>query len=170
LIQEMDMNLVSKPMTTRLGRRGMLTLRASAGDRIDCLDGSVWITQEGDPRDIVLGASQSFTLDRAGTTIVEALREGVVALRPAVPPALTIAADPESRASRAGRRPLSFAVPALAATAAWLFIALGLPVGELQQAPRPSLPAVELAHAGQAWPQPPVHDKAAPPAKPVPAY
>ena len=41
----------------------------------------MWITQDGDLRDVVLDAGQAFTLDRAGTAIVHALTEAAVALR-----------------------------------------------------------------------------------------
>jgi hypothetical protein len=75
------MNLVSKPATTRLAYREMLKLRGRAGDRVDCLDGCVWITQEGDRRDILLDAGQGFMLDRAGTAIVYALRDAGVEVR-----------------------------------------------------------------------------------------
>jgi hypothetical protein len=69
------------PADSRLAYRGILKLRGRAGDRVDCLDGRVWITQDGDLRDVVLDAGQVFTLDRAGTAIVYALTEAAVALR-----------------------------------------------------------------------------------------
>lgn len=69
------MSMASARTSTRT-HRGMLKLSDRIGDRVDCLDGSVWITQEGDPRDVVLDAGQSFTLDRGGTVIVCALSHG----------------------------------------------------------------------------------------------
>lgn len=80
------MNLVSHPAPTRLAHRKVLDLRDRTGDRVECLDGSVWITQDGDPRDVVLDAGESFTLDRPGTALVYALEDArVVVQRPAAP-------------------------------------------------------------------------------------
>lgn len=87
------MNLVSNVATTRLAHRGILALRDRVGDRIDCRGGSVWITQEGDPRDLVLDAGESVTLDRAGTAIVEALTDAAVAVQRAAPSALHTGTD-----------------------------------------------------------------------------
>ena len=42
--------------------------------------GSLWITQEGDVRDILLQAGQSFRLDRDGTALVKCWDDAVVAL------------------------------------------------------------------------------------------
>jgi len=42
--------------------------------------GSLWITQEGDRRDILLRAGQSFRLDRDGTAIARCWADAVVAL------------------------------------------------------------------------------------------
>jgi DUF2917 family protein len=42
--------------------------------RVVCLRGQVWITQDDDPRDIVLGPGDDFTLDRRGLALATALR------------------------------------------------------------------------------------------------
>lgn len=60
---------------TRLARRGLISLRDRVGEQIECLEGSLWITQEGDVRDVVLEAGNTFTLDRQGTAIVYALAD-----------------------------------------------------------------------------------------------
>ena len=41
--------------------------------RIECLGGTLWITQDGDRRDIVLQAGDSFTFDRPGDALISAL-------------------------------------------------------------------------------------------------
>ena len=87
------MNLVSKPATTRLAHRRILNLHDRRGDRVECLDGSVWITQDGDPRDVVLDAGESFTLDRPGTALVYALADARVAVQRPAAPASHLGAD-----------------------------------------------------------------------------
>jgi hypothetical protein len=44
-----------------------------SGEVISCLNGRLWITQEGDLRDYVLEPGQEFWVTRAGTMIVQAL-------------------------------------------------------------------------------------------------
>jgi hypothetical protein len=50
-----------------------LKLEGARGARIATFSGSVWITQDGDSRDIVLGPRESFVLDSSGPSIVQAL-------------------------------------------------------------------------------------------------
>lgn len=40
---------------------------------VTCRAGTLWITQDGDPRDIVLEAGQCFTTEKARATVVYAL-------------------------------------------------------------------------------------------------
>ncbi|MCR5881681.1 DUF2917 domain-containing protein [Rhizobacter sp. J219] len=71
---------ISTPIT-RLQRRQTFQLRARRGERIECQSGELWITQDGDPRDIVLGPRECFTLDRAGTAVVSALKDAAFVYR-----------------------------------------------------------------------------------------
>lgn len=43
------------------------------GDVISCVDGSLWITQEGDLKDYVLEAGKDFWVTKPGTVVVQAL-------------------------------------------------------------------------------------------------
>ncbi len=64
------------------------TLRDAQGTRIECLSGSLWITQEHDTRDFVLGPGEDLRLDRAGATLVHAFEPSLVLVlesRPAAP-------------------------------------------------------------------------------------
>ena len=63
-----------------LGAGQLLSLDDAVGVRIASQGGSVWITQDGDPRDIVLRAGESFELDRATAVIVQAIDAAVVTI------------------------------------------------------------------------------------------
>lgn len=52
-----------------LKRDGLLRIRAIADRKIVCVRGTVWLTQEGDRRDIVLVPGATFVLDRAGIAL-----------------------------------------------------------------------------------------------------
>ncbi|HSV21391.1 MAG TPA: DUF2917 domain-containing protein [Xanthobacteraceae bacterium] len=54
----------------RLNTGELLDINDGEGFVIKCLDGAVWITQSNDPRDIVLGAAESFMLDKPGLALV----------------------------------------------------------------------------------------------------
>jgi hypothetical protein len=73
------MRAFSRPGITSLPRNVSLGLQRHTGDRIECVSGAVWVTQDGDLRDIVLEAGQSFRLDRTGRALVSALADaGIV--------------------------------------------------------------------------------------------
>jgi len=46
-----------------------------SGERISCLNGMVWITQSGNPEDIIVCAGESFTITQNGTILIEGLVE-----------------------------------------------------------------------------------------------
>lgn len=48
----------------------VLRLRVAVGRHIGVVRGVAWVTQDGDPRDIVLGAGESFRFDRKGLGLV----------------------------------------------------------------------------------------------------
>ena len=58
--------------TLRLRAGRTLRLPDAAATRIRCCAGTVWITQENDPRDIFLAPGDCFTLDRPGVALVRA--------------------------------------------------------------------------------------------------
>lgn len=74
------------PASNTLRHGAWVALRGQAGRRVECLAGSVWITQDRDRRDIVLAAGQGFTLDRPGMAVVSALSDARYALRDAPVP------------------------------------------------------------------------------------
>jgi len=56
-----------------LTARGIHRIEDGAGTLIECLSGVLWITQNGDQRDITLEGGQRFWLDRDGLAIVYGL-------------------------------------------------------------------------------------------------
>ncbi len=70
----------------RLAGRKLVRLHDASGSTVRAIDGSVWITQEGDRRDIVLGPGESFTVDRHGAALVWPFDDAVVLVsRPSAP-------------------------------------------------------------------------------------
>ena len=72
-----------------LAKGQFLNLSEAEGGRIVNEGGIVWITQDGDPRDIVLSKGESFVFDRGSRTIVQAFEPAVVTI-----------ADPTARPRR----------------------------------------------------------------------
>ena len=70
-----------------LAHRAVWVLPAGSQD-VRSLRGDLWITQDGDPRDIVLEAGQSLQTAPRGRTVVYALSDARIALRPVQPPAV----------------------------------------------------------------------------------
>ena len=56
----------------------LLVLENPAGATVECVQGWIWVTQENDARDIVLGPGQTFRFDRAGKAIVQGLQRARV--------------------------------------------------------------------------------------------
>jgi ferric-dicitrate binding protein FerR (iron transport regulator) len=50
-----------------------LQVHDGKGVCVDVAQGQVWITQEGDVRDLVLRAGESWRIDRDGLTLIQAL-------------------------------------------------------------------------------------------------
>ena len=59
-----------------------LRLRNASGWVVESCGGTLWITQEGDARDVLLNTGERFTLDRDGKTIVSGIGGAMLALRP----------------------------------------------------------------------------------------
>lgn len=57
----------------RLSQNQTLKLRDSAGSTVCAVEGSVWITEENQPRDVVLGPGGCYRLKHAGLAIINAL-------------------------------------------------------------------------------------------------
>ena len=69
--------------TVRLARDGLLGIDDGRGLRLRVASGTVWLTQQGDGRDVVLHEGESFVIDRPGRTVVQALGPSELALNAA---------------------------------------------------------------------------------------
>jgi hypothetical protein len=69
-------------MTIDLPRGKYLRIREGAGSTVTAHGGSVWITEQDNPRDVVLRPGQSFTLGRRGLALVEAFSDAAVSFAP----------------------------------------------------------------------------------------
>lgn len=84
-----------------LGKGEVRRVRTPEGKRVECLSGVLWLTQDGDRRDIVLEAGEAFVFDRDdGDALVSALAESRYLLLQACPSGLT-ARGPSARLAMA---------------------------------------------------------------------
>jgi hypothetical protein len=70
------MRLEMQSGALRLARGELLKVLDGVGATVCALEGSVWITEEGQPRDIVLGAGGCYRLRKPGLAIVHPLGGG----------------------------------------------------------------------------------------------
>jgi Protein of unknown function (DUF2917) len=66
----------------RLASKEVRAIKASVGVTVECLSGRVWITQDGDPRDVVLDPQETFIVDRDSRTLIMALEGALVRCHP----------------------------------------------------------------------------------------
>jgi len=66
----------------RIDLRGgkFLRVQDAAGSTVTVHAGAVWITEQDNPRDVVLRPGQSFTLDRPGLALVEAFGDASISV------------------------------------------------------------------------------------------
>ena len=74
------MNIKARIARLALKQRDTLTLEAARGALVRCLEGLVWITQDGDRADHIVSAGDTFRVDRDGSVIVQATRPARVAI------------------------------------------------------------------------------------------
>ena len=60
---------------SRLRAGEFLRIEDGAGRSLAVFDGLVWVTQDGDPCDAFVARGQTFTLDRQGLAVIEALTD-----------------------------------------------------------------------------------------------
>ncbi len=67
----------------RMAKGESATFDRPAGRVVDCLRGSVWITFDHDPRDVVLDGGRSHVVDRDRRMMIHALEPSTVRIGPA---------------------------------------------------------------------------------------
>ena len=67
------MKIELKPGAVRLSPHQTLRLREAAGSTVCAVEGSVWITEENQPRDIVLERGGCYRLRHAGLALINPL-------------------------------------------------------------------------------------------------
>jgi len=55
--------------TRPLRRGGVARLQRARGQRVECVSGTLWITQDGDRRDVILAPGDAFDFDREGALV-----------------------------------------------------------------------------------------------------
>lgn len=69
--------------SAHLHAREILRLTSQKGGiRLTCLSGTVWITQPGDPYDHMLQANETFTVNRPGLVLAQALPDALIRWQP----------------------------------------------------------------------------------------
>lgn len=68
-------------MRIRLVRGEAVPIHDAAGRTVRAHAGRVWITEENEPRDVVLEAGESFRLVRSGLAVVEAFSDASISIR-----------------------------------------------------------------------------------------
>lgn len=63
-----------------LKRNNLVKVRGGISHTVVCHSGSVWVTQDGDARDVILHAGETFTFDRDGPALLQAFEPGAISI------------------------------------------------------------------------------------------
>jgi hypothetical protein len=85
-VKGFTMNTAQAPFDLNLPSQALFSVDDAAGVQIVCRAGSVWITLDNDPRDIVLEADDSFTTPEHRRALIFALGDARVTLATAPEP------------------------------------------------------------------------------------
>ncbi len=86
-----------------LPRGAVLRIAGGEPHVIDVFEGQVWLTQDGDPRDVILEAGESFRFDCDGLTLVQAFRPSRLLVSDVAETSRTMNASALHRRARAQR-------------------------------------------------------------------
>jgi Protein of unknown function (DUF2917) len=74
------MEITSKAPVLALAAGDVVTLDDARGVRLHSRAGTVWVTEEANPRDHIVGPGQALVISRAGRTVIQALQPAWIAL------------------------------------------------------------------------------------------
>jgi hypothetical protein len=74
------MTMTDHPALAHLRAGQFLKIHDGRGQTLAVFDGLVWVTQDSDPRDAFVAGGGTFSFDRPGLAIVEALSDARVAM------------------------------------------------------------------------------------------
>jgi hypothetical protein len=74
--KETPMQIELEAGAVRLSPNQTLKLRDSAGSTVCAVEGSLWITEENQPRDVVLSPGSCYRLKHAGLALINAIGGG----------------------------------------------------------------------------------------------
>lgn len=72
-IRQTGQDTCTRPGVQEIAKNRILEIKQALGMTIECLEGSVWVTLDGDRRDVVLDAGHTFNVDRKQRTLIQAL-------------------------------------------------------------------------------------------------
>lgn len=72
-------------MVIQLADRKVLTVRGARNTRIECNDGTVWLTIEGQPGDFLLSRGEHLHIHSNGLVLIQGMPYGSIKLAGAVP-------------------------------------------------------------------------------------
>ena len=75
----MELNITAPTLSLAQGQ--VLTLDDAAGTRVLSRCGTVWVTEENDPRDHIVGPGGAHILVRGGRTVIQALQPAWISLQ-----------------------------------------------------------------------------------------
>ena len=78
-------HLPTLPDSLRLDKKALHSLADGVGIVVTCAEGAVWLTLDGDARDFVLEAGQTFEAQEHGRILIYALAPSRVSLAAAAP-------------------------------------------------------------------------------------
>ena len=81
------------PFIVELDRGAVLSVAARPGTRVNCLQGTLWLTEDHAPGDVILEAGGAHTVASRGRAVVQAMAPARVAVH--APRAQPILAIPE---------------------------------------------------------------------------
>jgi hypothetical protein len=74
------MNINTNAATLELKAGQVLALDDARGTTVKAKCGALWITEEGNPSDIVLGAGEGRVISRGGRTLIQAMKRTWVSI------------------------------------------------------------------------------------------